>query len=463
MRNEDIKEVRSPLKTFAEAKHMEDSLSYEVKARLPIEDGKFHLHLFVDGAGKEHLALVMGDVEGKEDVLCRVHSECLTGDLFGSLRCDCGPQLRESIERISEEGMGILLYLRQEGRGIGLVSKLKAYNLQDEGFDTVDANIVLGHKAEERDYGTAAHVLVELGVRSIRLLSNNPDKIRKMRDLGIVITDRVPMHPRINSENERYLRTKVDRMEHEIDISTLSQNAPEREDVIRFVERSINGRGEDRPKITLYMVQGLDGRIPVKGPGPYTKDRSEELLLRHQLRELHDAFLIDAASILEYDVDLGTAHENGGSSRPIIMDPALSTLNRDPDLLVGKKSIIICSEDTEIPEDIPEGIPILTSDIRGGVPDIESMLDDLGELSVGSILVEGSPNLITSMIRERMVDTFVSTMVPFFFDEGTCAMEDLNIGDTGSEFSLRNLKFKGIGDHMVYYGHPEWREGGENS
>ncbi|MGA1821103.1 MAG: GTP cyclohydrolase II [Thermoplasmatota archaeon] len=453
----------TPLKTFAETTHMGGTITYEVAARLPIEEGKFHLHLFKDRKGKEHLALVMGDVKRKDDVLCRVHSECLTGDLFGSLRCDCGPQLRESIERISEEELGILIYLRQEGRGIGLVSKLKAYNLQDEGFDTVDANIVLGHKAEERDYGTAAHILSELDVRSIRLLSNNPDKIRKLRDHGIMISGRVPMHPRINSENERYLRTKVDRMEHEIDLSTLSENAPEREDVLRFVQRSMENIRSGNPKVTLYMVQGLDGRIPVRGPGPYTNNKGEEILLRHQLRELHEGFIIDAASLLDYDMDLRIAHENGGRSRPIVIDPVLSTIRRRPDLMAGRDPVIICRDDIEIPEDMPEGVMVLTARIEGGTPDIRDLMDELRELSVETVMIEGPPTLITSMIRDRTADTMVSTMVPYFFDEGACAMEGLGQNGTGSVFSLKHLKFKQIGNHMVYYGRPDWRDEGENS
>jgi len=157
-----------------------DSIRHEVAARLPTKEGIFRIHVFRDPAGREHLALVKGDVRDRENVLTRVHSECMTGDLFGSLRCDCGPQLHHAMRMIDEEREGILIYLRQEGRGIGLAQKLKAYNLQDMGYDTVDANLVLGHRAEERDYTIARDIIETLGTLSIRLLSNNPDKVKKL-------------------------------------------------------------------------------------------------------------------------------------------------------------------------------------------------------------------------------------------------------------------------------------------
>ena len=167
----------------------------------------------------EHVALVLGDVavDGGEDVLVRVHSECLTGDVFGSLRCDCGPQLHAAMEMVAAEGRGVVLYMRgHEGRGIGLMHKLQAYQLQDNGHDTVDANIELGLPADARDYGTGAQILVDLGITSMRLLTNNPAKRVGLDGYGLSITERVPMPVRANAENLRYLRTKRDRMGHDL-------------------------------------------------------------------------------------------------------------------------------------------------------------------------------------------------------------------------------------------------------
>ena len=184
-------------------------------ARIPTAEGEFQLCLYDNNRDdKEHLVLVMGDVIGKEDVLVRVHSECFTGDVLHSRRCDCGAQLHDALRRIAEAGEGILIYLRQEGRGIGLLNKLRAYNLQDLGYDTVDANLILGHQADERDYTVAALILQDWGVRSINLMTNNPDKIERLRQLGVQVTARVPLQADVTPDNASYLRTKVERMNH---------------------------------------------------------------------------------------------------------------------------------------------------------------------------------------------------------------------------------------------------------
>jgi 3,4-dihydroxy 2-butanone 4-phosphate synthase/GTP cyclohydrolase II len=187
-----------------------------VETRLPTEHGEFAAVGYrarVDGA--EHVALVYGDLGDGEDVLVRVHSECLTGDVFGSVRCDCGPQLDAALQRIAGAGRGVVLYMRgHEGRGIGLLHKLQAYRLQDRGLDTVDANLELGLPADARDYGTGAQILYDLGVRSMRLLTNNPAKRAGLEGYGLTITGREALPVRLHPENVRYLRTKRDRMGH---------------------------------------------------------------------------------------------------------------------------------------------------------------------------------------------------------------------------------------------------------
>jgi len=168
--------------------------------------------------GEQHLALVLGEVAGKPDVLVRVHSECLTGDVFGSLRCDCGPQLRRALELIEAEGQGVVVYLRgHEGRGIGLGHKIRAYRLQDQGRDTVDANLELGLPVDSREYGIGAQILVDLGVSTMRLLTNNPVKYGGLEGFGLDITERVPIELTPNPQNIEYLRTKRERLGHLLD------------------------------------------------------------------------------------------------------------------------------------------------------------------------------------------------------------------------------------------------------
>ncbi len=198
------------------------------EARIPTAFADFTAHVFesiVDDT--EHVAFVMGDVEGKDNVLVRVHSECLTGDVFGSLRCDCGPQLQLSMERVAAEGEGVVVYLRgHEGRGIGLGHKLRAYALQEQGRDTVEANVDLGLPVDSREYGIGAQILVDLGVTTMRLMTNNMDKYGGLQGYGLEITERVALLPQVNSENIAYLRTKQEKMGHILDIHGSGDAAP---------------------------------------------------------------------------------------------------------------------------------------------------------------------------------------------------------------------------------------------
>lgn len=184
-------------------------------ANLPSMFGEFQICGFVSPCdGKEHTAIIKGDVVNKEEIVVRVHSECLTGDVLGSKRCDCRDQLISGLKYIENEGTGILIYLRQEGRNIGLTEKLKSYALQDQGYDTVEANLLLGWQPDERDYGVAAHMLRTLGVKSIRLLTNNPEKLEQLKKHGIKITERIPHIMETTEYSEFYLQTKMEKAGH---------------------------------------------------------------------------------------------------------------------------------------------------------------------------------------------------------------------------------------------------------
>lgn len=194
---------------------MTTAINNLVQTRIPTKYGEFVLHYYSNTLdNKEHIAFVFGDITSKTQVPVRIHSECFTGDVLGSRRCDCGDQLDRALQLISEYGFGVLIYLRQEGRGIGLLNKLHAYNLQDEGMDTVDANIHLGHRPDEREYTIAALMLENLKVKSIQLITNNPNKIEQLQNLDVQVDGRIAIEIESNCDNRAYLQTKAHKMDH---------------------------------------------------------------------------------------------------------------------------------------------------------------------------------------------------------------------------------------------------------
>lgn len=197
----------------------ESLISKDIAVEMPTEWGDFQLHLYTQiTTGEKHIALVKGEWEKEEPVLVRVHSSCVTGDIFGSCRCDCGPQLSSAMQQVEKEGKGVIVYMNQEGRGIGLLNKLKAYKLQEQGLDTVEANLKLGFKMDERDYGVGAQILRDLGVKKMRLMTNNPKKRTGLIGYGLEITEISPLEIKANKHNKKYLETKRDKMGHSLNL-----------------------------------------------------------------------------------------------------------------------------------------------------------------------------------------------------------------------------------------------------
>ncbi len=443
--------------------HLPPAVERTVTARIPTADGAFYLHHFRSaGDGKNHLALVLGEAEG-DDLLVRIHSECFTGDVLGSQRCDCGEQLTRAMQAIAAEGRGALIYLRQEGRGIGLEEKLRAYNLQDEGYDTVDANLLLGHQADERDYTAAALILQELGVRSVRMLTNNPAKIEGLAGLGIAVRERIPLQMPSNPESHAYLETKVARMRHIIRLN--GQGGPEKReesehvmhsqaeayrlqlDGLRARIQSHNG-GEakenrsknallftPRPFVTLSYAQSLDGCLTTQQGTATPISSPASLTMTHALRSAHSAILVGIETVLADDPALTVRLVAGDNPQPVIVDSQLRT-PPDARLLQGYGAPWIAttpggarSSRRQRLEEAGARILTLPADEEGRV-DLAALLACLGAEGIGSLMVEGGARILTSFLEGGLADYAVITIAPVFLG----GYQMIQPAGTGEEF-----------------------------
>ncbi len=432
-----------------------------MSARIPTAHGEFRLDYFSnDVDGKEHLALVYGDVDGREDVLTRVHSECLTGEVFGSRRCDCAAQLDSAIEAMARENAGVVIYLRQEGRGIGLLEKLRAYNLQDQGLDTVDANLQLGHQADERSYGIAGLMLQELGVRSIRLMTNNPRKVEELRGLGIRVAGRVPVPAPVTTQNVDYLTTKVNRMGHMLDIAP-----PESDEVASpFVpadEKRAAADANRRPFVTLTYAQSLDGSIAGADSLPLHLSGSESSEMTHLLRSSNDAILVGIGTVIADDPRLTVRLADGKDPQPIILDSRLR-FPLSASLLESYRTMpwLATREDAPLDRQVEleaAGARVLRLPAResDGLVDLRALMATLYEDGVRSLMVEGGARVITELLEARFVDHIVVTVAPTLVG-GLHAVSSKNGAGSAAFPRLQGIGYKREGDDLVVWGRPAW-------
>lgn len=442
-------------------------LQRTVSTRLPTHEGEFRLvHYGNSPDQKEHLALVMGDLQTHDNVLVRVHSECFTGDVLGSQRCDCGEQLHRAMELIAAEGAGVVIYLRQEGRGIGLQHKLEAYNLQDQGYDTVDANLLLGHQADERTYEVAVAILSDLGVRSLRLLTNNPHKLEQLRKAGLAITTRVPIVPTIHAENRDYLATKVKRMRHLLAIpptittgtnghnssshgsngavpshllglngATTPKLPVENSGSAAIGEPPVNSSVETLlyelraeaeayfarhhlPFVTVSYAQSMDGSIAAADGTPLRISGEEAMKMTHMLRAAHDAILVGVGTVIADDPQLTVRLAPGTDPQPIVLDTHLRTPIAARCLQNRRRPWLVTAPNTAHNKRAPfieAAIPLIdVITTAQGQLAIRPLLQTLANRGIKSIMVEGGATVIRTCLQEQIAQAAVITVAPIF-------------------------------------------------
>ncbi len=437
-------------------------------ARIPTAAGEFQLFFYQSNRDdKEHLAMVRGQVRGRPGVLVRLHSECFTGDVLGSRRCDCGEQFRLALRQIAAAQCGVVVYLRQEGRGIGLLDKLRAYNLQDLGYDTAEANLLLGHEVDERDYTVAGLILRDLGVASIRLLTNNPDKVESMEELGIEVVARLPLQGRMHRDNAAYLRTKARRLNHRLVLEEMEETAtaPSQETgVLAQVRAALaaapeHRRRTGRPLVTLSYAQSLDGSIADRPGRPLALSGSQSLTLTHGLRSSHDAILVGIGTVLADDPRLSVRLVAGPSPQPVIVDSRL----RFPlyaNLLRNGRSPWIAANEGADPARRQAleatGARVFCLPASNGWVDLKALLKRLAELEINSLMVEGGAQIITSFLAARLVDRVVLTIAPLLVG-GLRVTDRLRQGNLRGFPRLRNLIYQRLGEDLVLMGEPEWQ------
>lgn len=421
-------------------------IASRAEASLPTRWGDFRVSVFrFDGT--EVVALARGEVDGPTPVLVRLHSQCLTGDVLGSLRCDCGEQLRASLAMIGGAERGVLLYLDHEGRGIGLFDKVRAYGLQDRGLDTVDANVELGLPVDARDYSAAAAALHELGVRSARLITNNPAKVLGLEMEGVAVIERVPLQTLPSEVNAPYLRAKAARMGHLLD------GLPDPRDLSEAMIPA------DRPLVTVHYAQTIDGRIASHTGDARWVGGERSLRLAHELRAAHDAVLVGIGTVLADDPKLTVRLVPGRSPVRVVVDSTLRTPPNANVLAPADVPTIIATTPQASEERAAtvrsHGARVLRVKADGdGHVDLRPLLARLRDEGIRSLLVEGGRGIITTVLRERLVDRLTVCIAPKVIGEGIAAVGDLHIDRLRDAMTFERAGFVACGGDVVFYGEP---------
>jgi GTP cyclohydrolase II len=412
------------------SKHVQRSVREAASAPLPTPYGEFRAHAFEVAPGVVHLALVRGAIGDGGGVLTRLHSECLTGDALGSLRCDCGIQLRAALRLVGAEGRGVVLYLGgHEGRGIGLVDKLRAYVEQDAGADTVDANLRLGLDADLRSYDGAAAVLRALGVRSVRLLSDNPAKADGLRRAGVAVESVRSLATAAHRRNRDYLETKQARLGHRRPTGDALLELPAAPVDVAALLGNQRPRA-DRPHVVVKYAQTLDGRIATRTGDARWISGEQERTVAHAMRAGCDAVLVGARTMLQDDPQLTVRMVPGASPMRVVLDSTLRTPLTAKVLSGDAATVLLCRPDAD-PARRRElaAAGVVVREVGGGPGGlaIGEVLRLLRSLGVESLLVEGGGRVITSMLQAGAADRVVVSVSPTIIGAGVDAVGPLGV------------------------------------
>ena len=431
---------------------MHPSVREVARVSLPTSFGTFDARAFQGRTGTVHLALVFGDLRADGPVLARLHSECLTGDALGSLRCDCGVQLRSALRMIVSEGRGVLVYVTgHEGRGIGLVNKLRAYVEQDLGSDTVDANLHLGLPVDARRYGEAAAVLGELGVARVQLLTNNPKKIEGLRQAGIAIESTRPIPVAAHLHNVHYLKTKQERMGH---VAPLGEPLVAMPEIPTDVTELL---GEVRPHlirpyVAVKYAQSVDGRIATAGGDSKWISDQPERTISHALRARCDAVMVGAGTVLADDPQLTVRLVRGASPTRVVLDSTLR-IPADARVLDGSAPTLVLTTERSSEQarhalsDRGVAVRVVTGGFEG--VDLRAGLALLAEEGIRSLLVEGGARVITSLLAYGLVDRIITSIAPLLIGRGVEAVGDLAVQRVRHGLSLENRAVYLVGRDLM--------------
>ena len=408
---------------------------------LPTQFGEFQARAFEVSCGLVYLMLIKGDVAGGGTVLTRLHSECLTGDALGSLRCDCGVQLRCALRRIATEGRGVLLYATgHEGRGIGLINKLLAYVEQDRGADTLDANRRLGLPVDARSYGDAAAVLHAVSVDSVRLLTNNPAKARGLCAAGITVEQIEPLQTAAHHRNLGYLRTKQRRLGHVEPFGHVPDAAPSAPPDVTGLLGNVDVPGH-RPYVVLTYAQSLDGKIATVTGDSARPGGQEERSVCHALRAACDAVMVGVGTVLRDDPQLIVSLVPGTSPLRVVLDSTLR-MPSTARILHGDPVTVVLTTDRAAESDrqrlrgLGAGIRVVPAGPAG--VDLPAAMGMLRELGVRTLLVEGGARVITALLGARLVDRLVVDTSAKIVGAGVDAVGDLGIAWVTQGLTLHN-------------------------